>query len=116
MRRVLLTVTSAVTLVVGAVAPAAADTPVGWDQQPDISALDYLLVLLLIPLGLALLITVLTLIPSMARNRGYEPGHSWRGRSEWFGGPQKGVRAADEVTPERLEAEGRGAGGGSGRW
>ncbi len=118
MRRALSTVTSAATLVLaaGALAPAAADTPVGWDTGPDVSALGYLLVLLLIPLGLAAVITVLTLVPSMVRGRGYEPGHSWRGQSEWFGGPQKGVHAADELTPEQLEAEGKDAGGGSGRW
>ena len=118
LRRVSLTVTSAASLVLaaGAVVPASADTPVGWEQSPHVSALDYLLVLLLIPLGLALVISFLVLVPSLVRGRGYEPGQSWRGQSEWFGGPEKGVHAADDVDPDRLEAEGKGAGGGSGRW
>lgn len=110
------TLGTAGSLVVGTVAPALADTPSGWARQPHVSALDYLLVLLIIPLGLALVITLLTLIPSFARGRGYEPGQSWHGQSDWFGGPQKGVAAADDVTPERLEAAGKGTGGGSGRW
>lgn len=118
MRRALWTVTSAATLVLagGSLAPATADTPAGWDTGPKATALDFLLVLVLIPLGLSLVISILVLVPSMVRGRGYEPGHSWRGRSEWFGGPQKGVRAADEVSPEKLEAEDKGTGGGSGRW
>lgn len=118
LRRVSLTVTSAATLVLaaGSLVPAVADTPAGWDEGPGPSALDYLVVLLLIPVGLALVISFLALVPSLVRGRGYEPGQAWRGRSEWFGGPEKGVQAADEVDPERLEAGGKGAGGGSGRW
>ena len=76
--------------------PAAADTPAAWEQAPDVSVLGFLLVLLIIPIGAAAVIALLAVLPSMARDKGYEPGQSWRGQPEWFGGPTKGVGAADE--------------------
>jgi hypothetical protein len=104
-------------LVLGAlVAPAAADTPSGWEKAPDVSPLGFLLVLLIIPLGCAAVISLLVVLPSMASDKGYEPGQSWRGDTEWFGGPTKGVKGADEVTPDQIEQSSQGAGGTSGRW
>ena len=50
------------------------------------------------------MITLLALVPLLISDRGYQPGQSWRGEVEWFGGPTKGVQAADEVTPEQIEA------------
>ncbi len=116
--RPLLTLSVAGSLVLGAalLTPAAADTPLRWETPPDSSPLGYLLVLVLIPLGLAAVISLLVVLPSLAGHRGYEPGHSWRGESEWFGGPTKGVKAADEVTQEQIEASSEGAGGTSARW
>lgn len=116
LRPVLLLV-GAVWLVLGAlVAPAAADTPAAWQQAPDVSPLGFLLVLLIIPLGLAAVISLLAVVPSLISDRGYEPGQSWRGDTEWFGGPTKGVQAADEVTPQQIEQHAEHAGGTSGRW
>lgn len=94
----------------------AADTPQGWEKEASVSGLQYLVVLLLIPLGLAAVIALLVSVPSLASDRGYQPGQSWRGESEWFGGPRTGVAAAAEVTPEQLEASSRDTGGTSGRW
>ena len=97
--------------------PAAAAEPESWDTAADVSALEFLMVLLIIPLGLAAGIALLTVLPSMARgNRGYQPGQAWRGDSEWFGGPTKGVESADAVTPEQIEARSKGTGGTSARW
>lgn len=96
--------------------PAAADTPVAWEEVPEVPVLSFLLVLAIFPLGLAAIIALLTVLPSMARDRGYEPGASWRGDAEWFGAPTKGVAAADDVTPAQLEAGTKDAGGTSGRW
>ena len=62
------------------------------------------------------MITFLALLPSLASDRGYEPGQSWRGESEWFGGRTKGVQTADEVTPDQVEASSKDSGGTSGRW
>ena len=104
-------------LVLGAlVSPASADTPTAWEQAPDVSPLGFLMVLLILPLGCAAVITLLVVLPSLASDKGYEPGQSWRGESEWFGGPTRGVGAADDVTPEQIAASSVDAGGTSGRW
>jgi len=104
-------------LVVGALAaPAAADTPEAWEKAPDPSSLEFLLVLVIIPLGVAAVISLLVLIPSLASDRGYEPGQSWRGDTEWFGGPTKGVKGVDEVTPDQIEQSSKDSGAVSGRW
>lgn len=104
-------------LVLGAlVAPASADTPEGWEQTPDVSPLGFLMVLLILPLGAAAVISLLAVLPSLVNDRGYQPGQSWGGDTLWFGGPTKGVKAADDVTPEQIEQGSKGAGGISGRW
>jgi hypothetical protein len=117
-RRSLLTLSLACSLVLAAalVTPAAADTPEAWEKAPDVSPLEVLLVLVIIPLGIAAVLALLTILPSMASNRGYEPGQSWRSESEWFGGPTKGVKSANEVTPEQIEARSKDTGGTSASW
>jgi hypothetical protein len=103
--------------VVGALAaPAAADTPTAWETPPDVSSLEFVLVLVILPLAAAAVISLLVLIPSLIRDRGYEPGQSWRGDTEWFGGPTKGVKGADEVTPDQIEQSSKDSGAVSGRW
>lgn len=112
------TVTAVVTSVVGAglLSPALADTPQQWEKVPPVSALDFLMVLVLIPLGCAAVIAVLALLPSLAKHKGYEPGQAWRGESEWFGGPTKGLDAADEVPAATIEASSKESGGTSAQW
>jgi hypothetical protein len=107
---------AALALVVALPAVAVADTPAAWDDAPHTSGLQYLLVLFLIPLGLGIVISLLTMLPSMIHDRGYEPGQSWRAEAEWFGGPQKGVEASDELSPEQIESAESGRGGTSGTW
>ncbi|MEO7944314.1 MAG: hypothetical protein ABIR34_13015, partial [Marmoricola sp.] len=118
LRRSLLTLAVACSFVLGAalVTPAAADTPQAWETAPDVSALDFLLVLVIIPLGIAAALTLLTILPSLAKDRGYEPGQSWRSEAEWFGGPTKGVKSAAEVTPEQIESRSKDTGGTSAGW
>lgn len=115
-RRAVLTVVTALVSVVALPAVASADTPAAWDKAPHVSGLDYLLVLVLIPGGLALVISLLASLPSMIHDRGYEPGQSWRAQPEWFGGPQKGVDAAESLAPEQIEAAENGRGGTSAQW
>ncbi|HZJ04750.1 MAG TPA: hypothetical protein VFD59_04665 [Nocardioidaceae bacterium] len=117
-RRSLLTFSLACSLVLGAalVSPAAADTPEAWEKAPDVSPLEVLLVLVIIPLGIAAVLALLTLLPSMASDRGYEPGQSWRSEAEWFGGPAKGVKSAHEVTPEQIESRSKDTGGTNASW
>lgn len=92
---------------------ASAGTPEAWDDPPGVSGLEFLLVLFLIPLGLALTISVLAALPNLIGDKGYEPGQSWRSEPEWFGGPRRGLEAADPEAPQAIEGE---QGGTSARW
>lgn len=104
-----------VLLVAGAL-PAAA-VPAQWPEPPPVSVFEFLLVLLIVPGGLALVIALLAALPSM-RDGGtgtYQPGLAWRHEPEWFGGPRDGLEKADKTDPEALEASGE-RGGASGHW
>jgi uncharacterized RDD family membrane protein YckC len=93
-------------------APALAAPPSTWPDPEPVGALEYLLVLLVIPLGLALLITVLTYVPVMVKGEKYTPGRSWRNENEWFGGPKDGLEASDKAeVPSDADR-----GGASARW
>lgn len=115
-RRAVLAALAALVVVVGLPSLASADTPADWATDPHVSGLDFLVVLVLIPVGLALVISLFAALPSMIRDRGYEPGQSWRAEAEWFGGPRKGVEATDELSPEQIETAESGRGGTSGQW
>ncbi|MBO9523272.1 MAG: hypothetical protein J7518_17210 [Nocardioidaceae bacterium] len=93
-----------------------ADTPDNWEKAPGVSGLQFLVVLVLIPAGLALLISLLAALPSMVGDKGYEPGQSWRSEPEWFGGASKGVEAAESVSDKQLESGESNRGGASGSW
>ena len=108
--------TTALVLAGGLLDVAGADTPQGWSKAPSVSGFDFVLVLVLLPLGLAAIISFLAILPSLAGDHGYQPGQAWRGESTWIGGPRKGVEAADEVSPEQLRSSESGTGGTSGRW
>jgi hypothetical protein len=92
--------------------PASADTPEGWADAPDVNGLDYLLVLVIIPLALAAVISLLTVLPSLIGDKGYEPGQTWRSEPEWFGGR----RVDDAEAPQAIEAADADRGGASGKW
>ena len=96
-------------------APALAAPPQTWPTEPHVTAFDFLLVLFIIPLGLALVISLLVSIPSMVRSEKYTPGRAWRNESEWFGGPKDGLEAADK-TERPAEAAETERGGASARW
>jgi hypothetical protein len=95
---------------------ALADTPAAWEDEKHVSGLQFLVVLVLIPAGLFVVISLLAALPSMISDKGYEPGQSWRSEAEWFGGPRKGLEATDEVSPEEIEAAESDRGGTSGKW
>lgn len=97
-------------------AAAFADTPAGWAEAPHVSGLQFLIVLVLIPAGLFIGISLLAALPSMISDKGYEPGQSWRSEPEWFGGPSQGVEAADDLSPAQIEAADSNTGGTSGQW
>ena len=118
LRRALLTLSVACSFVLGAalVSPVSAEPPEAWESTPDVSAFEFVMLLLILPLAAAAVISLLTLVPLLINDRGYQPGQSWRSQVEWFGGPSKGVKAADDVTPEQIEARSKGTGGTSGSW
>ncbi len=116
LRRSVLALAAALVAVVAVPAVALADTPESWATAPHVSGLQFLVVLVLIPTAVALVITVLTVLPSMINDRGYEPGQSWRSEAEWFGGPRKGVEAADDLSDKQVEAAETDRGGTSGQW
>lgn len=96
--------------------PAMADTPAAWDDAPHVSGLQFLVVLVLIPAGLFAVIALLAALPSIISDKGYEPGQTWSSEGEWFGGPRKGVEAAEDLTAGQIEAAESDRGGVSGTW
>ena len=103
-------------VVVCSPALALADTPAAWENEKHVSGLQFLVVLVLIPAGLFLVISLLAALPSMISDKGYEPGQSWRSEAEWFGGPRKGIEATDELSDKQIEAAETDRGGTSGKW
>ena len=93
--------------------PASADTPSNWESSPDVSGFQALLVLFLIPAGLFLVISLLAALPSLVKGDSYEPGQAWRSEGEWFGGPRKGVAAADTTDQKQIESAGDQGGAGA---
>ena len=118
LRRAFLTLSVACSLLLGAalVSPASADEPETWEAAPAVSAFEFVLLLVILPLAAAAVITLLTLVPLLISDKGYQPGQSWRSQVEWFGGPSTGVKAADDVTPEQVKASSKQTGGTSGSW
>ncbi len=94
-------------------APALAAPPEAWPDSEPVSALDFLLVLVVIPLGLVLVIALLAYLPAMVKGERYQPGRSWRNENEWFGGPKDGLEAADKAEVPAAEPD---RGGASARW
>ncbi len=103
-------IATALVMLVGTAGTAYADTPASWADAPEHGAFDYLLLLLLIPAGLAVIITLLTVLPSLIHGESHEKGDAWRTEEEWFGGPRDGLQTSDR---EGTEA---GKGGASGNW
>lgn len=94
-------------------APALAAPPESWPDAEPVGALDFLLVLFVIPVGVALVIALLASVPSMARGEKYTPGRAWRSENEWFGGPKDGLEAADRAELPATEPD---RGGASAHW
>lgn len=68
-----------------------------------------------IPLGIALLIALLTFAPASTRGPRYRPGGSWDADASWLGGPNEGARSAGGAHPEQ-GPQSSGAGGARGSW
>jgi hypothetical protein len=72
---------------------ALAAPPESWESPAHTSPLYILLVLGAIPVALFALITLLVYLPSMTKGQHSQPGQSWGGETEWFGGPREGLEA-----------------------
>jgi hypothetical protein len=96
--------------------PAFAVPPESWPDAKPVSAFDFLLVLLIIPLGLALLIALLATIPSLVGGQKSGSKKTWAEESEWFGGPKDGVEATGSLEQEAVDSAADRRGGASGRW
>lgn len=97
-------------LIAASATPAHAVPGEGWERAEDPSILSMLLVYVAIPGAAAALITLLVVMPSLARGTRGGDGSS-RGEAAWFGGPRRG---ADEANAADLESSERGGAGA--RW
>ena len=88
-------------------APAHADVPSGWPTPPSIPLLDGLVVYVFAPLGLFLLVVLLSIGPALAR--GERLGSRPTGE-QWFGGRRGGPAELESGTPAKD------TGGASGSW
>ena len=104
------------TLVLAA-SPALADVPSGWPEPEPVPLLRALLVYLVAPLGLLLLIALLTVTPSLARGERPSVGTP---DDQWFGGPRSGTRELGSGTQSGTESGTESGitktGGASGGW
>lgn len=91
--------------------PAAATAPEAWADPDNGSVLENLLILVGIPTAVILLVALLVYLPSMVRGQSSEPALAFQDRSEWFGGPRKGVEATTSASGSDQDK-----GGVGGRW
>jgi len=71
-----------------------AETPTTWPDPDPMSTLEALLFFVGFPLGLALVIALLVMAPSVAKGPRYRPGLPWWADPEWFGAPVEGKSRA----------------------
>jgi hypothetical protein len=97
-------------LVLAVPGPAGADVPEFWSDPKAVDPWHAVLVLVGIPLGLFILITLLVVIPGVVKGERFTPGGQATA-DQWFGGPRQGT--AELPAPDNEESK---AGGASGSW
>ena len=103
-------------LVLGVWSPAVADVPVGWEEAEPVSGLQFLLVLLILPLAAFAVVALLSWLSASRAPAYAEAESSWR-NPEWFGGPTEGLDAASARRELPAgEAHPAESGGASARW
>ncbi len=100
----------AVATILATAAPASADTPEGWPEEPSIDVVEMLLILGGIPLLVVLAVVALIYGPPLARGESVRPGGEQL-ESQWLGGPRKS--AGELAAPDTEDSK---AGGAGGRW
>jgi hypothetical protein len=91
--------------------PAAANVPEGWSEPDAVSGVQFLLVLILLPVGLVLVVGLVYLAPGFARGEGFT-GRDAHADDQWFGGPDRDARELPASEEERPAI----TGGAGGRW
>lgn len=89
------------------VSPAMADVPQGWSDPEPMSWGHLLVVIAAIPIGIAVVISVLAALPGLVKGEGLTAGSS----AEWLGGPRTGT--SELAAPDGEASE---AGGASAQW
>jgi hypothetical protein len=107
-RRTAVTAGSFVAATVALTGTALADVPEGWSDPDKVSWGHLLLLILGIPVGLAIVISLLVALPGLVKGEGFTGGHA---DGQWLGGPRKGT--AELADPDDTTSE---AGGASARW
>jgi hypothetical protein len=93
-------------------APAWASPPETWEDPDHDPLLQTLAFLVGVPLLVIAVVWLAVYLPSMMRGQSTEPALAFHDRSEWFGGPRRGLDA-DSAAP----ADDQGAkGGASAQW
>jgi hypothetical protein len=114
-RRLLRTAAVTFGLTLGSLAaPAFAAPPEAWNEPDNGSTLGHLLFLLGVPLLVFLVLALLVYLPSMMRRQSSQPTLAFHERSEWFGGPRKGVGGATAAGDTETDPSDKG--GASARW
>lgn len=88
----------------------AGSVPEGWSDPDSVSAGSFLLVLIAVPVGLALLIALAVYVPALVRGEKLSPRPTTV-EDQWFGGPRQGTRELADPDDESSQA-----GGASARW
>ena len=101
-----------------AAGPAGAEVPEGWSDPEPVSLLSVLVVIMAIPLGIGLLITLGVYGPALARGEHVAPGSDTP--DQWFGGPRQSAELeAGSSSSSEADADSpttTTTGGGSGTW
>jgi hypothetical protein len=90
------------------VGPALADVPEGWAPKTHMSWGHLLVLILAIPVGVAVVISVLVALPGLVKGEGFTGG---RPEGQWIGGPRRGT--SELAAPDDENSQ---AGGASARW
>jgi len=96
-------------LVLSVATPASAAPPITWERDDSVSPLEYLLLIVGAPLGLFVLLALLTMAPSIAK------GTPYRSHVPWYDEPmQFGTEPHAEAGTDTVDSTA--GGGASVRW
>lgn len=104
-------------LALGVAAPAAAEPPTGWEVVEDPSLLEFLTVLVFVPLAIIAVIVLLVSLPSMIGREQSDPALVFSQQREWFGGPRQAPQDGDEPDgPADADPSSKQTGGAGAHW